>query len=102
MFGRRNVANTLVTVVALAGSASGQSDAVDQYVKSEMERRHLPGLSLVVARDGKIIKQSSYGLASIEFSAPATDATLFQIASVTKSFAAAAVMMLVEEGKFRT
>jgi CubicO group peptidase (beta-lactamase class C family) len=56
----------------------------------------------VVARDGKIIKQSSYGLASIEFSAPATDGTLFQIASATKSFSAAAVMMLVEEGKFRS
>jgi CubicO group peptidase (beta-lactamase class C family) len=48
------------------------------------------------------VKQASYGLASIEFSAPATSATLYQIASATKSFTATAVMMLVEEGKFRT
>jgi CubicO group peptidase (beta-lactamase class C family) len=79
-----------------------QSAEVDQYIKAEMEKQHIPGLSLVVARDGKIVKQSSYGLASIEFSAPATNATLYQIASATKSFTATAVMMLVEEGKFRT
>src|SRR6187397_1028802 len=75
-----------------------QSAEVDAYIKGEMEKQHIPGLSLVVARDGKIVKQASYGLASIEFSAPATNATLYQIASATKSFTATAVMMLVEEG----
>jgi CubicO group peptidase (beta-lactamase class C family) len=79
-----------------------QSAEVDAYIKAEMEKQHIPGLSLVVARDGKIVKQASYGFASIEFSAPATNATLYQIASATKSFTAAGVMMLVEEGKFRT
>lgn len=99
---RRYIAATLFAGAAIAAPVLAQSGDVDQYVKTEMERQHIPGLSLVVARDGKIVKQSSYGLASIEFSAPATNVTLYQIASATKSFAAAAVMMLVEEGKFRT
>src|SRR5262245_52963000 len=83
-------------------AAASQSAEVDRYIKTEMEKQHIPGLSLLVARDGRIVKQSSYGLASIEFSAPATNTTLYQIASATKSFTATAVMMLVEEGKFRT
>ena len=83
-------------------AAAAQSEEVDRYIKAEMERQHIPGLSLLVARDGKILKQVSYGMASIEFGVPATDSTLYQIASATKSFTAAAVMLLVQEGKFRT
>lgn len=83
-------------------AAAAQSDDVDRYIRAEMERHHIPGLSLVVARDGKVLKQASYGLASVEFGAAATDSTLYQIASVTKSVGAAAVMLLVQEGKFRT
>lgn len=94
----------LGTMLLAAGTHAlrAQSAEVDSYIKSEMEKQHIPGLSLLVARDGRIVKQASYGLASIEFSAPATNATLYQIASATKSFTATAVMMLVEEGKFRT
>ena len=102
MFRRRNVHVVLLAAIVVTGRSAAQSAEVDQYIRAEMERQHIPGLSLVVARDGKIVKQSSYGLASIEFSAPATDVTLYQIASATKSFAATAVMMLVQQGKFRT
>src|SRR5512144_1261192 len=80
---------------AVPAASQAQSAAVDAYIKAEMEKQHIPGLSLVVARDGRIVKQASYGLASVEFSAPATNATLYQIASATKSFTATAVMMLV-------
>ena len=97
----RFVLGTILLGVRPPG-VQAQSAEVDSYIKSEMEKQHIPGLSLVVARDGKIVKQSSYGLASIEFAAPATNTTLYQIASATKSFTAAAVLMLVEEGKFRT
>ena len=80
-------------------AAGAQSAEVDAYLGAQMEKLHIPGLSLVVARDGRILKQSSYGLASIEFSAAASYVTLYQSASATKSFTAAAVMMLVDEGR---
>lgn len=76
-----------------------RADRIDDYVKAQMERRHIPGLALAVARDGRIIKARGYGLASVELGAPVMPETVFEIGSVTKQITAAAVMLLVEEGK---
>lgn len=76
-----------------------QADNVDAFVKEKMSANHIPGLSLVVVRHGKIIHAKGYGLANLELSVPATERSCFLIASVTKTFTASAVMMLNEEGK---
>ncbi|HWT01253.1 MAG TPA: serine hydrolase domain-containing protein [Pyrinomonadaceae bacterium] len=75
------------------------ADAVDDFVTSQMQKRHIPGLSLAVVKDGKVVKMRGYGLASVELGVPATEESVYQLASMTKSFTATAVMMLVEEGK---
>src|SRR4051812_42673116 len=72
---------------------------VDEYVRSQMERLHIPGLSLAVVKDGHIVYQNAYGLADLELKVPVTADTVFQIQSVTKTFTASAIMMLAEEGK---
>src|SRR5262249_6097613 len=59
----------------------------------------IPGLSVGVIQDGKLVKARGYGLANVEFSIPATRGTVHQLASLTKIFTATAVMMLVEEGR---
>ena len=79
--------------------ASEQADEVDDYLKSEMTKRHIPGVSVAVIRDGKVILASSYGQANVELSVPVTPDSVFKLASVTKPFTATAIMMLVEEGK---
>lgn len=76
-----------------------RADRVDDYLRAEMEKRHIPGLSVAVVKAGKIVKKRGYGLANIEFAVPATEHTLYQLASVTKSFTGVATMLLVEEGK---
>jgi CubicO group peptidase (beta-lactamase class C family) len=73
--------------------------AVTEYVKAEMQRQHIPGLSLLVARGGKIVRAEGFGWASVELQAPVKPETVFQSGSVGKQFTATAVMMLVEEGK---
>ena len=78
----------------LAASAS-------EYVKAEVERQHIPGLSLLVARGGKIVLARGFGLANVELQVPVKPETIFQSGSVGKQFTATAVMMLVEEGKVR-
>jgi CubicO group peptidase (beta-lactamase class C family) len=84
----------------LAGAAAGRAaDRVDDYVRAEMRKQHIPGLSLAVVKDGKVIKAKGYGLADVELSVPATAQTVYQIGSITKQFTAAAVMLLAEEGK---
>lgn len=48
-------------------------------------RLHVPGMALLVVRDGKVVKQSACGVASLELGVPVTDSTRFQIASATRS-----------------
>jgi D-alanyl-D-alanine carboxypeptidase len=42
------------------------ADSIDDSIREQMNARHIPGLVLLVLRDGKVIKQQSYGLANIE------------------------------------
>jgi len=64
-----------------------------------MQKHHIPGLSLLVSRDGKPIRAQGYGLANVELQVAVKPETVFQSGSVGKQFTATAVMMLVEEGK---
>lgn len=72
---------------------------VDEYVKAEMQRQHIPGLSLAVIKDGQIILAKGYGWANVELQVVVKPETIFQSGSMGKQFTATAVMMLVEEGK---
>ena len=87
------------TVVAQAYQAVGQADPVDDFIKAEMKRQNIPGLSLVVLKDGKIIKAEGYGLANIKRQIPAQPDTVYKIASVSKQFIASGIMLLVQEGR---
>lgn len=80
-------------------SQEAPDDAVDQWVLEWMADRQIPGLSLAVLRGGEIEKLRGYGLASLEFQQPATAESVYRLASVTKSFTGAAVMLLVQEGR---
>ena len=68
-------------------------------MREQMRLRHVPGLALAVVRDGRVIKESGYGLANVELEVPVSSSTVFEIGSISKQITAAAVMMLVEEGK---
>lgn len=76
-----------------------RADRVDDYVRNQMRRQHVVGLSLAVVKDGRVIKARGYGLANVELNVPATKDTVYDIASIGKQFTATAVMMLVEDGK---
>lgn len=91
----------LLTLSALAPAQAPktQPDWVAQHVTSEMQKQHIPGLALLVARDGKIVRAEGFGFASVELHVPVKPETVFQSGSMGKQFAATAVMMLVEEGK---
>jgi len=89
----------LALALFLATLAHAQCDPVDAYIRSEMQTRQIPGLALLVVRDGKILKQQGYGLSNIELQVPVTPETVFQSGSVGKQFTATAIMMLVEEHK---
>ncbi|MGQ0760854.1 MAG: serine hydrolase domain-containing protein [Acidobacteriota bacterium] len=93
------IAFALALMFCASVSASRDRDDVDSYIETQMRNLHIPGMSLAVVRDGRIVKTKGYGLANIEANSAATPKTVYEIGSLTKQFTAAAVMMLVEEGK---
>lgn len=71
---------------------------VDSFVHLQMTQKGIAGLSLAVMNEGRIIHSKGFGYANLEHKVPVTNYTVFLMASVTKTFVAAATMMLVEKG----
>jgi CubicO group peptidase (beta-lactamase class C family) len=89
----------LFAIRTASAQSAATTAAVAEYVKAEMERQHIPGLSLLVVRRGQILRAEGFGLANVELQVPVKPESIFQSGSVGKQFTATAVMMLVEEGK---
>ncbi|MDY7024113.1 MAG: serine hydrolase domain-containing protein [Cyanobacteriota bacterium] len=71
---------------------------IDEYVQDVMTKQQIPGMSLAIVKEGKPLLVKGYGIANLEHSVPVTEKTVFEVASVGKTFTAIVVMMLVEEG----
>jgi CubicO group peptidase (beta-lactamase class C family) len=80
-------------------AADEVADPVSVFVRAEMQKQHIPGLTLLVSKNGKPVRTEGYGVSNLELNVPAKLETIFQSGSVGKQFTATAVMMLVEAGK---
>lgn len=74
-------------------------EALDQFVAEAMRTFEVPGLAVAVAKSGEVVLTKGYGVRRLGEPAPVDAHTLFGIASNTKAFTAAALGILVEEGK---
>jgi len=61
----------------------------------------VPGASVIVIQDGKVVLRRAYGMADLERGVAATPDNDFRLASVSKQFTAMATMLLVNDGKLR-
>jgi CubicO group peptidase (beta-lactamase class C family) len=86
---------------SISVQAAGQfkTEDVDKYVTNYIERNGLPGASIVVVKDGKLVYEKGYGHDSE--GNPITEKSLMRIGSASKSFTAYAVLQLVDEGKIQ-
>ena len=84
--------------LTLTAATSAQTT---DHVDSIMQRYagSVPGASLLVLKNGKTIVRRSYGMADLEAGTKATPATNYRLASVTKQFTAAAILLLVQDHK---
>lgn len=90
----------LCAALVLAEFARAELNAdVDTYVEAQRVEQKIPGVALLVVKDGQIVKSQGYGLANVEHQVPVTNETIFQSGSMGKQFTAAGVMLLVEDGK---
>lgn len=86
-------------VPAAARSEAGFAVAIDGVVRDAMRRQNIPGVALVVLRDGKVIHQAGYGVADLEQDLPVRSETVFNIGSLSKQFLAEGILLLVQDGK---
>jgi CubicO group peptidase (beta-lactamase class C family) len=94
-----NIAAGALTLEPPKKNSPTPLDTIDERVLGVMQRQHIPGLALGVYQVGSLLKAEGYGWANLETKEPVQPDTVFQLQSVTKSFTATAVMLLVEQGK---
>lgn len=73
-------------------------DPIDSLFTA-FDKPGMPGASVVVIKDGNVIVRRSYGLADVDSATPITPATNFRLASLSKAFTAAAVLLQVADGR---
>jgi D-alanyl-D-alanine carboxypeptidase len=87
----------VILLLVFAASPVTRADTIDDYVKAEMAKRDIPGLAFAVLKQGAVVRIGAYGSANLETESPVTRDSVFELASLTKQFTAAAVMLLVQE-----
>jgi CubicO group peptidase (beta-lactamase class C family) len=73
--------------------------AIDQFMLERMEFFEIPGATLSLIKDNKVIYSQTYGVTNSKTKHPVTSKTLFEAGSITKLVFAFAVMRLYEKGK---
>ncbi|MEX2282450.1 MAG: serine hydrolase domain-containing protein [Gemmatimonadota bacterium] len=66
-------------LVLLVCATVTQAQQIDDHIRKQLQTHRLPSLSLVVLKDGKIIKAAGYGLADVKAKTPATPETVYKI-----------------------
>ena len=100
--GNRLLAQSAVHPLAEAPSYGDLAPAVE-YARAILEtmrtERGVPGLSAAVGADGRVVWAEGFGWADVENQVPATEDTRFRVGSVSKPLTAAAMGILIDEGK---
>ena len=96
----KSPATALVLFICHCCQAQDFSAKANDYLTVQAARAKFMG-SVLVARDGKVLFERSYGSAEVEWEVPNTPQTKFNIASLTKQFTGLAILQLAERGKLK-
>ncbi|MDC7998822.1 serine hydrolase [Gilvibacter sediminis] len=92
----------LCFVIVASGSLSLHAQDLQSNVDNMLAAQYpadAPGISALIAKDGKVIYKNAFGLANMELSVPMNPENVFELGSITKQFTAVAILMLQEAGK---
>jgi len=91
----------LAAASALAPPAAGADPlaGLDEYVEAAREKWGVPAVALAVVKDGQVVLVRGYGTRAAGASERVNGQTVFRLASITKTFTAATVALMVDEGK---
>lgn len=75
------------------------SAQIDQYLAEVVGKYNMPGISVAVIKNDKIIHRNNYGKANIEYDIPVSDKSVFRIYSLTKTIIVTGAFQLIEQNK---
>lgn len=84
---------------SMAQTPSFIKDSIDSYIQQGLKEWDVPGLSIVVVKNGKVVLMKGFGVSDIATKKPVDENTLFMIASNTKLFTGTALALLETRGK---
>jgi len=90
---------TAQVATTAAPDLSAPLAAVEKAIDHQRQELGMPGLSLVIVKDDKVIYMKGLGVKDFEHQVPVTPDTLFAIGSSSKAFTAMAAVMSADEGK---
>lgn len=91
----------IISLTAISQSVQKQVKLLDDYIENAVTVWNPPGLAVTVVKDGEIVFTKAYGTRTLGENKPVDKHTLFGCMSTTKAFTAAALAMLVDEGKLK-
>jgi len=94
-------AQAQTTTAPATASAPAAAFDLEQDVNRVMKAFDVPGIAIAVVKDGKVVAARGFGVRKLGEPARVDGQTLFEIASNSKAFTAAALAMLVDEGKLK-
>lgn len=91
---------TIATRPEAAGMSTSRLSLIDKNVEEYISLEKIPGASLILIRNGKVVYYKAFGYSDREKKIPMKKDDIFRIASQSKAITSLAVMLLFEEGKF--
>jgi CubicO group peptidase (beta-lactamase class C family) len=88
-------------LIAMPASAQQPDQASLDPIFADMSGNQNPGCAVAVGEKGATVLTGAYGSADLEHGVQITPATIFEAGSVSKQFTAAAILLLVEDGKLQ-
>lgn len=93
--------STLQLLAQAQATTAARLTEIDEYARKAMQEWNVPGMSVAIVKDDQVIFAKGYGVRELGKTTPVDEHTLFAIASNTKAFTAAALGILVDEGKIK-
>lgn len=91
--------DTLKSELPVTGKSSPELVAFDKLMRNFVSKNGIPGASLAIVKDGRLVYARGFGYADREKKEPVQPNSLFRIASISKPITATAIFRLVDEGK---
>lgn len=89
----------LLILISFFAFAQTEEKKLDELIQNTLKTFDVPGISVGIIKDGKVIYSKGFGVRSLTTNQRMTDETLVGIASNSKGFTATALAMLADEGK---